>query len=220
MGHDPTLGAPVAWPAMATAPLVAWMNPLPMELAPALAARRRRLAQRATGRVLDLGGWADHLDAYPLGSSVTEVTMLDRPGDLRAGSGRSDPDGVRRVDADPEALTALGVGRFATVVSLIRTPLVADLDRFLRTLFDLLEPEGVLLMLEPVRRDGRLGRALALGSRLGRAAGGLHLDRDLPAELRDRGMVVTDLTRFEVPTVSAPLRPFVELAARRPVEPG
>ncbi len=57
---------------------------------------------------------------------------------------------------------------------------------------------------------------LALGGRLGRAAGGLHLDRDLPHELRTRGLIVTDLLRFEVPTVSAPLRPFVEAVARRP----
>jgi hypothetical protein len=204
---------------MATTPLVAWMNPLPMELAPALSARRRRLAARAAGRVLDLGGWSDHLDAYDVDGAVAEVTMLDRPGDLRAGSGRDDPVGIRRVDAAVEALAELGVGVFDAIVCLIRTPLVADLDGFVETLLGLLADDGRLFMLEPVRRSGRVGRLLAAGSRVGRAAGGLHLDRDLPAELRDRGLVVTDLTRFEVPTVSAPFRPFVELTARRPVSP-
>lgn len=204
---------------MSTAPLVAWMNPLPMELAPALRVRRRGVAARATCRVLDLGGWSDHLAAYPIGRGVETVTMLDRPGDVRAGGGGDDPDGVTRVDAALDALRELGVGPFDTIVSLIRTPLVADLDRFLRTVTDLLAPDGRLLMLEPVCRSGRTGRMLAFGGRLGRVAGGLYLDRDLPAELRKRGLVVTDLDRFEVPTVSAPLRPFIDAAARTALSP-
>lgn len=199
---------------MVSTPLVAWMNPLPIELAPALRARRRGVAGRARSRVLDLGGWSDHLDAYPLGRSVETVTVLDRPGDGRGRTGGDDPHGVTRIDAGVDALRALGVGPFDTIVSLIRTPLVADLDRFLGAAIDLLAPDGRLLMLEPVCRSGRAGRVLALGGRLGRAAGGLHLDRDLPAELRKRGLVVTDLDRFEVPTVSAPLRPFVDATAR------
>jgi len=201
---------------MATPPLVAWMNPLPMELAPALSNRRRSAAGRASGRVLDLGGWADHLTAYRLGEEVESVTMLDRVGDIRAGTGRGDPVGVTRVDAGVDALADLGLGPFDSIVSLIRLPLVENLDRFFRTLLDLLADGGSLYFVEPVRRSGRMGRMLAMGGLLGRAAGGLHLDRDLPAELRSRGMIVTDLTRFEVPTVSAPLRPFIEAAARWP----
>ncbi|MDW3220195.1 MAG: hypothetical protein R8F63_16405 [Acidimicrobiales bacterium] len=210
---------------MANPPLVAWMNPLPMELAPALAARRRSLAARAHGRVLDLGGWNDHLDAYRLGTDVESVTMLDRIGDVRAGTGRGDPEGVTRIDAGLDELDGMGpystgpydTGPYDTIVSLIRTPLVADFDRMLHSIFDLLADGGSTLWLEPVRREGRIGRLLALSGSFGRAAGGLHVDRDIPARLRGHGMIVTDLTRFEVPTVSAPLRPFIAAVARWPV---
>lgn len=209
---------------MATPPLVAWINPLPIELAPALAARRRSLAARTTGRVLDLGGWADHLGAYRLGGdggprAVESVTMLDGVGDVRAGTGRDDPAGMTRIDADLDELAAAGHGPFDSIVSLIRLPLVENLDRFFETACGLLADGGSLYFVEPVRRSGRLGRLLAFGGAVGRVAGGLHLDRDLPAEIRNRGMVVTDLTRFEVPTLSAPFRPFVEAVARRPATP-
>ncbi|MEM7139491.1 MAG: hypothetical protein AAF548_00560 [Actinomycetota bacterium] len=204
---------------MAQPPLVAWMNPLPMELAPALADRRRSLAARAHGRVLDLGGWNDHLGAYRVGDGVTSVTMLDRIGDVRAGTGRNDPDGIDRLDAAPEDEAVSAAGPFDSIVSLIRTPLVADLDRMLSTLFDRLAEGGSIHLLEPVRRDGRFGRMLAIGGTLNRAAGGLHLDRDIPAEIRGRGMVVTDIERFEVPTLSAPMRPFIEAVCRWPARP-
>ncbi|MCQ3807099.1 MAG: hypothetical protein KTV16_07470 [Acidimicrobiia bacterium] len=200
-------------------PLVARMNPLPMELAPALRERRRALASVASGRVLDLGGWSDHLDSYRIAGEVDSVTMLDHPGDVRAGTAANDPEGVTRVAAEPEELSEFGHGPFDTIVSLIRTPLVADLNRFLRTLTELLADEGRLLFLEPVVRAGRTGRLLALGGRLGRAVGGLRLDWDLPAEIRAAGMTITDLHRFEVPTVSAPFRPFVEVRVRRPLSP-
>jgi len=202
---------------MATPPLVAWMNPLPMEVAPALVVRRRSLAARAHGRVLDLGGWADHLGSYRLGAAVDSVVMLDQPADVRAGTGRDDPLGVTRLEVGVDVVADIEPGPFDSIVSLIRTPLVADFDRFIGTLLSLLADEGSLYFLEPVRRDGRLGRLVALAGMLGRAAGGLHLDRDLPAELRGRGLVVTDLSRFEVPTLSAPMRPFIEAVARRPV---
>ncbi len=201
-------------------PLVAWMNPLPMELAPALRKRRSSLASGASGQVLDLGGWSDHLDTYQISTEVDSVIMLDRLGDIRAGTATHDPEGVARVDAEPEELNELGHGPFDTIVSLIRTPLVADLNRFLthgRTLMELLADGGRLLFLEPVARAGRTGRLLALGGRLGRAVGGLHLDWDLPAEIRASGMTITDLQRFEVPSVSAPFRPFVEARVRRPI---
>ena len=202
---------------MSRPPLVAWMNPLPLELAPALRNRRSSLATAAKGAVLDLGGWSDHLDSYQIGTEVGLVTMLDRLGDFRAGTSAHDPRGVTRIDSDPEELGEGGHGPFDTIVSLIRTPLVADLNRFLKTLADLLAPHGRLLFLEPVARAGRAGHLLALGGRLGRAFGGLHLDWDLPAETRAVGLTVTDLERFEVPTVSAPFRPFVEMRVRRPL---
>ncbi len=200
-----------------------------MELTPALGDRRRSVAAKASGRVLDLGGWRDHLGAYRLGTAVGEVSdvvMLVRPGDLRAGDSGSgpgsDPAGVTRLDASFDELVGLGVEPFDTIVSLIRMPLISDLDRFLASVLQLLSGEGDLLLLEPVGRAGRMGgmggmgRLLTLGGSLMNAAGGLHLDRDIPARLRDANMLVTDLERFEVPAVSAPFRSFVEARARRP----
>lgn len=204
---------------MVNPPLVAWMNPLPVELAPALRKRRSSLATAAEGEVLDLGGWSDHLDSYRIGTEVGSVTMLDRLGDIRAGTSAHDPEGVTRIDSDPEELAGAGHSPFDTIVSLIRTPLVADLNRFLKTLTDLLTPHGRLLFLEPVVRAGRTGRMLAVVGRLGRTVGGLHLDWDLPADIRASGMTITDLERFEVPTVSAPFRPFVEMKVRWPLSP-
>lgn len=179
---------------MARQPLVARLNPLPVELTPALAGHRRRVAGRATGRVLDLGDWRDHLDAYD-GDVVTSVDQAAEPDESDVS------------------------GPYDTIVSLVRTPLVADLPAYLDTLLGLLAPEGRLAFLEPVCRPGRGGRALAFTGRLGEIAGGLHLDRDLPRDLRAHGLVVADLHRFEVPTLSAPLRPFVEAWARRPITP-
>lgn len=207
---------------MASTPLVAWMNPLPMEIAPALRERRRSVAAKATGRVLDLGGWSDHLGSYRFdetdetgSGAVDEVTMLVRPGDLRTGDSDRDPVGVTRVDVGFDSLPDLGLGPFDSIVSLIRTPLIADLGRMIRMVDDLMALDGRFLLLEPVRRAGRLGRMLAVSGLFVRATGGLHLDRDIPARLRSEGLSVTDLDRFEVPTVSAPLRPFIEASARR-----
>lgn len=200
---------------MASPPLVSWMNPLPMELAPALAARRKAVAAKATGRVLDLGGWSDHLGGYRLGGEVSEVMLMVGRGDQFGGHSRRDQDGISRVDAGLETLVELRAGPFDTIVSLIRTPLVSDFDRFVSTVDRLLAPDGHLMLLEPVSRQGRLGLMLKLSGSLVRATGGLRLDRDIPARLRESGFAVTDLDRFEVPTVSAPLRPFIEATARR-----
>lgn len=153
------------------------------------------MAAQATGRVLDLGDWSDHLGSYRAGAEVGEVVRGDDPSEL----------------ADD--------GGFDTIVSLVRTPLVADLGGYVAALLDLLADDGRLAFLEPVRRPGWGGGTLALSGRFARAAGGLYLDRDLPHELRELGLVVIDLHRFEVPSVSAPFRPFVEAWARRPVSP-
>ncbi len=160
---------------------------LPPELSAALAARRRSIAAAATGRVLDLGGWKDHLTGY-----TEPPTVLD---DLR-----------ELADHDEE---------FDTIVSLVRTPLVSDMDSFIAELVGHLAPDGIVAFLEPTLRPGRAGAILRLGARAQRSFGGLHLDRDIPKEFRRRRLFVTDLHRFHVASVAAPLRPFVDGRARR-----
>lgn len=190
--------------------MVAWMNPLPLELTPALRERRRSLARSASGRVLDLGGWTDHLDAY----ADVDVDLLVAPGEGGRSGDSTDSAHVRRLDAGVDALVGLGVEPYDTIVSLIRMPLVADLPRFLATVSTLLTDDGWFLMLEPVRRTDTLGRVLAVWDPLVRATSGLYLDRDIVGLVRVAGFEITDLHRFRVPSVSNPLRPFIEARAR------
>ncbi len=166
------------------------MPSLPPELAPAMRARRRAVAEQAAGRVLDLGGWTDHTDVYP---DEADVVVLDRFDDFS---------GVE--------------GTFDTIVSLIRTPLVTSIDHWLGELRGRLSDDGRILFLEPTVRHGRVGQVLAVGGRLWRPLSGLRLDRDIPNVIRANGLFVTDLDRFEVASLSAPLRPFVEAHARHP----
>jgi hypothetical protein len=193
---------------MPSGPLVAWVNPLPLDLTTGLRDRRRDMAARAAGRVLDLGGWNDHLDSY----SGADVDLLVEPGG-RNGAGDGQP-GVRRLDAGLEMLVDLGVEPYDTVVSLIRTPLVADLPGFLAAVAALLADDGWFLFLEPVKRTDTLGRVLAAWGPVVKATSGLHLDRDIAADVRRCGFEITDLHRFRVPSVAAPLRPFVDGRAR------
>ena len=114
--------------------------------------------------------------------------------------------------------TALGdaTGQYDTILCFVQTPFAADLNAFCARLRDHLAPDGILYLLEPTVRTGSLGRALALGGRLARPMTGLYLDRDVPQAVRRAGLFVTDLYRFEIASVAAPLRPFVEAWARFP----
>jgi hypothetical protein len=170
---------------MASPPLVQWIDLLPDELGRTLVDRRQAMAAKATGRVLDLGEWNDHLASYP--------------------SGEVD---VTRDTDDP--------GPFDTILSFIRTPYVASFDGYLDSLVDRLAHNGRIGFLEPVCRPGRGGGLLAISGRFARV-GGLHLDRDIPHRVREHGLIVTDVDRFEVRSVAAPFRPFVEAWARRPI---
>lgn len=118
-----------------------------------------------------------------------------------------DLDEVSIVDAD---------GTYDTILSFVKAPYEADLDGYCRRLRDRLAPSGMLYLLEPTMRTGPLGRALSLGGRIARPMTGLHLDRDIAQAVRRSGLFVTDLHRFEIASVSAPLRPFVEAWARFP----
>ena len=107
-------------------------------------------------------------------------------------------------------------GLYDTIVSFVQAPHQRDLDAFYVRLREHLAPDGHLYALEPTIRTGPLGRALGLGGRLARPITGLHLDRDVPPSIRRAGLFVADLHRFEIASVAAPLRPFVECWARFP----
>jgi hypothetical protein len=141
------------------------------------------------------------------------VALADRAAALRErAKGRVlDLDEVGLDDAD---------GRYDTIYSFVQSPYEADLDVYCHRLREHLAPDGVLYLLEPTARTGALGRALALGGRVARPVTGLHLDRDIAQAVRRAGLFVTDLHRFEIASVSAPLRPFVEAWARFPTPAG
>ena len=109
-------------------------------------------------------------------------------------------------------------GLHDTILCFVRTPAEPDLDHFLDRIRGHLAPQGWVYFLEPTVRTGPLGRALGIGGRLARPLTGLHLDRDMPAAIRRAGLFVTDLHRFEIASVAAPLRPFVEAWARFPTK--
>jgi len=107
-------------------------------------------------------------------------------------------------------------GHYDTVYSFVRAPGEADLDAYITQIRELLTPEGIAYFLEPTIRTGPLGRALGIGGRVVRPLAGFHLDRDIPRVIRRAGLFITDLHRFEIASVAAPFRPFVEAWARVP----
>jgi SAM-dependent methyltransferase len=166
-----------------------------------LGQRRRRLLQRARGRVLEIGaGTGANLAHYP--PSVEEVVALEPDGAMRRRL--EDHLGEAAVPVSVESVTIEEAGfadhSFDTVVSTLALCSVDDLELALTQVRRLLAPGGILLFLEHVRSTGwrrRLQEAAApVWHRL---ACGCHLDRDVPAALRAAGLVVTDIERFKFP---------------------
>ena len=121
----------------------------------------------------------------------------------------------RVLDLDEAALDDAD-GTYDTILAFVQAPHQRDLDGFYARLRAHLAADGHLYVLEPTIRTGPLGRALGWGGRLTRPITGLYLDRDVPASIRGAGLFVADLHRFEIASVAAPLRPFVECWARFP----
>lgn len=138
--------------------------------------------------------------------------LADRASALRARSTG------RVMDLDDMEITE-AEGSYDTILCFVKALYEADLDGFFERLRRHLAVDGTLYVLEPTVRTGTLGRALSLGGRLARPVTGLHLDRDIVQAVRRAGLFVTDLHRFEIASVAAPLRPFVEGWARFPTPP-
>lgn len=151
-------------------------------------ARRRTLAERAQGRVLDLGGANPHQDLWAERSDVDEAVVLDGAG-------------------DPRLLALARAGApFDTVFSVFQLVSAPDLDATVRRIRDLLAPGGNLLFLEPARRPGLTGRFQAAIAPALAMATGWRIDRDVPLALRTGGLSVVDIERFSMPTTQWWLR--------------
>ncbi len=165
---------------------------LPPELQLLVRARRRVVAQRARGRVLDLGGADAHHQLWGQVAAVDEAVVLD---------GANDPELL--------ALARSGA-RFDTVLSVFQLASANDLGATLRRVAALLADDGRLRFVEPGRLVGLPGRLQGLvAPPLGLLAG-WRADRDVPAELRAAGLSVTDLERHRVPTFQWWVRMLVE----------
>lgn len=161
-------------------------------------ARRRVLAQRGRGRVLDLGGADSHR------------SLWDRPGvsDVELVEGRVE----RRLDDLVDA-----GARFDTVFSVFRLITTIDLDAALQQVRRLLDDDGVVLFLEPGARPGSARTRRALSPSVTMATG-WRVDRDIPTALRQAKLSITDLERHHTNTMHWWLRTLVEGSAHRALE--
>lgn len=154
---------------------------LPPGVQLAVRSRRREMAARARGRVLDLGGADSHRGIWGDQPDVDDVVLLDGPG-------------------DPQLLALTRDDTFDTVFSVFGFVSAPDLDATVRRVREVLAADGDVLFLEPARRagfTGRVQRAIAPGLALGT---GWRIDRDIPRSLRDGGLSVVDVDRFTMAT--------------------
>lgn len=174
---------------------------LPPEVQLVVRARRRRLASRATGRVLDLGGAGTHQGLWERMPAVDEVVVLGGGDDAR----------LARLAADG--------ARFDTVLSVFQLCAADDLGATLASVRQVLAEPGRLLFLEPARLVGAGGRVQSvLAPVYGRLAG-WRPDRDIPMELRAARLSVTDVRRHRVTTLQWWVRRLVEGTAHHALEP-
>ena len=164
-------------------------------------ARRRALAGRAHGRVLDLGGASAHDALWDPGAADLDVLRL---------AGPSDPE-IDRLAASER--------RFDTVFSVFQLVAAVDLRATLAQIRGVLDADGVVLFLEPARLVGVAGRTQRLLGPAVAATAGWHLDRDVPMELRRAGLSVTDLERHRTRTTQWWLRTLVEGTAHHSLVP-
>ncbi|MEO6120550.1 MAG: class I SAM-dependent methyltransferase, partial [Acidimicrobiales bacterium] len=162
-----------------------------------LADRRRHLLARARGRVLEVGaGTGLNLDHYPAG--VDRLELVEPDGAMRAKLARRVARRSRPVAVEVHGFTLadapLPLASFDTVVATLVLCTVPDLPATLDHIAELLAPDGKLLFLEHGRAPGLRGRMQAVATPAWRRlAAGCHLDRDVPAALRQAGFVISDI---------------------------
>lgn len=169
---------------------------LPPTAQMAVHARRRDLAARAQGRVLDLGGSESHRTMYR-GTGPDEVEVLDGP--------------------DLDAVTALADAgrRFDHVVSVCTIVRAEDESALLGAVGRLLDDDGRLLFVEPVPTGGRLRPLSRLAGPIAQVAGGFHLGRDPVQSIRDADLTICDVRRDRIAALRWPFHHLASGSARR-----
>ena len=167
----------------------------PMELL-GLRARRGRLFARARGRVLEAGiGTGRNLAHYPQGVELTGIDvsarMLARARRRAQAAGQT----VELQEADVQRLP-FEPASFDTVAAACVFCSVADPVQGLRELARVVKPDGLLLLLEHVRPESRLGGLLAdLASPLSRRLFGPSLNRRTEENARAAGLELVEVRR-------------------------
>ena len=106
-------------------------------------------------------------------------------------------------------------GGYDAVISIAALVAFADLAAALRGIDHLLAPTGELHLVEPVLRPGWRGMVESSPANAVPGLREVHLGRDVPQVVRATGLLISDITRFTMPTSLWPLRPFVHARAIR-----
>ena len=179
--------------------------------------RRRGLLQAASGRVLDLGGCDAHVPLLAT-SGATSVVVLTTPEERGARLRRRAEEAPIEVEVRDASLADLASAKeqFDTVISVLQLSRENDLVAALRTVRELLAPEGRLLFIEPTVERGVTARVQHLLGRATQLTSGRRPDRDITGCARAAGLLVTDCERLTMPTLW-PFRAFAEGVARIPL---
>jgi hypothetical protein len=158
-----------------------------------LGAHRRRLLQRAAGRVLDLSGlWEPNLAAYPQSAVTALVVTGSLGGRARRAPARPVPTAVPRLDDAP-------LHAFDTVVAAFTLCTEAEPAAWLADAARRLAPGGQMLVLQHVGGTGLTGVIQHLTDPFSRAARtGCRLNLDVPAAARAAGLDLIDCARFRL----------------------
>ncbi len=123
----------------------------------------------------------------------------------QAPAGTAGATGSLVVDADDAS--------FDSVVSVFELVRFADLPASVRELRRILRPGGEMWVVEPIGRPGLAAAALSWVWSASPRTAGLQLGRDVPAAVREAGLWITDVERFDLPGAPWPMRRVVALRA-------
>lgn len=167
----------------------------PMELF-GMRIRRRRLLERARGRVLEAGvGTGRNLEHYPQGVEMIGIDVSPRMLERARRRVQALCHEVELRQADVQELPYQD-GTFDTVVATCLFCSVPDPVRGLRELARVATPEGQVLLLEHVRPENPLIRRLAdLVSPLSRRLCGCSLNRRTEDNARAAGLGLVEVRR-------------------------
>ncbi len=161
-----------------------------------LAPYRQRVLSGATGRVLEIGvGSGPNLPFYP--KQAMEIIGLEPHSKLRAMASKT---GFRVVPGSAEAIP-LDRASVDTVVTTWTLCSIPEIETALAEMRRVLRPGGKLLFVEHgLAPDARVQswqhRLTPVWKRI---AGGCHLDRDIPALIRNAGFEIGKLDAAHMP---------------------